>query len=123
MKKIFSFILAFIMACSCFVIFASAESSEEQYETLEAGSVIFSGSYIESENRIEIQGNINYDVLVSHSDCTIEVYKLLPTQGINDVIYGNSQLLVASMEIAVKFSFTFEIFVAIIRIRVSRLGI
>ena len=109
MKKTIAFTLSIVMLISFFVFFGYAESPEKEYEILDGETVTFDGNYNKAENKIEIHGNINYDVLVSHRDCKIEVYKLLPNQSIDDIAFGSDETLVASMDIAVKFSFSFAI--------------
>ena len=107
MRKFIAFVLSLVTILS-FTAFASyAESSDVTYDVLDNGALIFSGNYNRKENKIEIHGNIQYDVLVTYKDCRMEFYKLLPNQNINSDIFGNEDSIVASMDIAVNFSLSF----------------
>lgn len=115
MKRIISYILVSVMLMVCFLPTVYADTlaeaplvdrTGEGYEELRENSVTFTCTFGEEAKSIEIKGNVNHDVLVSHKKYTIEVYRIAPGATFADIVSSESSQSVASAAIAVKFEFS-----------------
>ena len=117
MKRVISFILAFLTVCSCFALVISADTTSDtaisntskKISQLPNGAVSYTCSYSEDGKSVEIHGNVNYDTQVSYGKSTIEIYKLKEGQSFSDIVNAEEQVAVASVNIYVKFDVTLEI--------------
>ena len=118
MKKSIAFFLLVLLIFSCAVPLIQATepvadsesvnpSEEEAHETLRENSVTYICRYNKETGMIEISGNVNHDVMVTHKNHFIEVYRIFPGSTFDAVIAEEAEPL-ASMAIAVKFEFSLE---------------
>lgn len=111
MKKILAFLVAVCCMIGAMMPIAyaqegefSADSDKLAYETLREHAVTYTCSYQSEQKKIEISGTVNHDVLISHNNFTIEVYRISANQTLSDVLQSEQPL--ASASIAIKFHFS-----------------
>lgn len=89
---------------------ASAELKEDAlYETLRPYSISYSCTYDEASSSIKLGGTVNHDTMITYRNATMEVYSVLPTETIEDVLSREDAEPVASADIAVRFSFSIPV--------------
>ena len=116
MKRSVAFALMIIMLLSlCYTsVFAQGENvseatEEKVYEWLGANAVTLTCEYSNDAKKIEINGNVNYNVLVSYGKYTLGILRISPSQSTEDAINAQVPDIAASMNIAAKFSFSIGI--------------
>ena len=125
MRRLIAFILVTVtvMMCMCHIVSANTvessdildNSSDETYESLGSGAINFTSSYSNDAKRIEISGNVNYNVLVTYGKYTLEVLRILPNQSIKAAVTADEPDIVARMDISARFAMSFEVKTAIHR--------
>lgn len=122
-KKMLAFWMSLVILISSLIPLAYAETMEstEDQETTSAQqeekanihilserSVIYSCVYDSKSKKIHVSGTVNHDVMVNHSDFSIEVYRILPGQLLEDLLAQKEIEPLASSPIAVKFRFSID---------------
>ncbi len=102
MKKICAFIVCIAMIIPFFVSSASAVQADNT--ELNNNVVYYTCDYDASSKQVIIEGTVNHDFMVSHSDYIIKVVSVLPGEDFDNInIYDRSVLAEAFM--SVKFTF------------------
>lgn len=117
MKRLVAFVLMLVMLLSlCYTsVLAEGENVTEattentSYEWLGATAVTLTCEYSDDANKIEVNGNVNYNVLVSYGKYTLGILRISPIQSTEDAINAQEPDIAASMNIAAKFSFSIGI--------------
>ncbi|MBQ8850379.1 MAG: hypothetical protein IJ011_08630 [Clostridia bacterium] len=120
MKRLAALIIAVITAIAFAAQIVSAEAhdgtaandtalSSGAYESLGSGAVTFICEYSDDAKRIEVSGNVNYNILVKYGKYTLEILRIAPNQSIEEAITSDEPNIAARMNIAAKFEMSFEI--------------
>ncbi|MBE6596338.1 MAG: hypothetical protein E7641_01585 [Ruminococcaceae bacterium] len=107
--KIIAVILALLMLTQIFSVSILAaetgngeESSVIVYDDIgEISSCLYSAS----DKKVTISGRINHDIMVTHSDYKLAVYRLEHTQSLEEVVLDPQVKPVATASISIKFEF------------------
>ena len=95
------------------VVFADTAQSgavdNEAYEHLEANAVNFLCNYSDDAKKIEIRGNVNYNILVSYGKYKIEILRIAPNQTVEQAMLAEEPDIAASMDIAARFEMAFSV--------------
>ncbi len=111
MKRLFAMLLiiAMLTPLLALTVCAASEQAEDVRENvLDDQMIALSCRYDAEKSRILVGGSIRHDVLVKHSDDTLEVFALSPTETIEDVLNHPERTPVASSAISVRFEFSIE---------------
>lgn len=108
MKRICAFILCVVMLLlfTAPSVFADAEQSKPQ---MLENAVYYTCDYDAKGNRVIIEGTVNHDFMISHSDYTIKVMSVLPGESYENVINAPNTTALAEAAMTVKFTFYIEI--------------
>lgn len=109
MKKIIAFLLCMILLWTCGMPILSAVEVEENtppYQQLRDRSITYSCSYDSDNAKIIVSGTVNHDVMITHSDFMIRLYRLLPGESVTSMMENENASPLASTEIAIKFQFS-----------------
>ncbi|MBE6545856.1 MAG: hypothetical protein E7668_00255 [Ruminococcaceae bacterium] len=126
MKKVIALVVAVVLlAVGCMpIIYGAEEISDtdaffetapspvqdetQNYVMLRENSVTYTCYYRSDSKKVEISGTINHDVMVTHTDHVIAVYKIAPGQTFEDVLNESETEALATTAITVKFQFSFQ---------------
>lgn len=109
MKKIISFLLCIIILLMCNMpILSAMELGEDRatYQQLSEHSIVYSCVYDPENAKIIVSGTVNHDVMITHSDFTIHLYRILPGESVSDVMEDEDISPLSSTAIAIKFQFS-----------------
>ena len=116
MKRIIALLLSAVMLATCFSVIAFAETTDKaeavnntSYESLGAGAVTLNCQYSEDRQKIELSGNVNYNVLVSYGKYSLGILRIKPSQSVEEAIRAKKPDIPAQMNIATRFSFSIDI--------------
>lgn len=116
MKRAIAFLLSVLMIVSCCAILVFANDvdiynviEKNDYDSLGSGAVTLDCKYSEDGKKIKIDGNVNYNVLVSYGKYTLGILRIKPNQSISDAINTKTPDIAAQMNLAAKFSFSIDI--------------
>ena len=115
MRRAVALFVSLLMIMSVFSISVFAETQEsvdnekEAYKHLEANAVTFIYNYSEDAKKIEIRGNVNYNVLVSYGKYKIEILRIAPNQTAEQALLAEEPDVAASMDIAARFEMVFSV--------------
>lgn len=108
MKKAIAFFLAVCCVIGAMLpIVCVAEETDSSYDTLRDHAVTYTCYYLPDQKKIDIGGTVNHDVLVSHNDFMIEVYRIPVGKELSDALSSSKPL--ASASIAIKFHFSIAV--------------
>ncbi len=106
--KIISLILALVMLTQVFAVsIFSVETAEEESSDIVYDDIgeVNSCLYSPGEKRVTISGRVNHDIMVTHSDYKLAVYRLEHTQTLESVLFDSGSKPVATAAISIKFEF------------------
>lgn len=109
MKKAITFLLLISILLMCHMPLLSAtEPSEDHatYEQLSQHSIMYSCVYDAENKKIVVSGTVNHDVMITHGDFTILLYRILPGESVSDVMDDKDISPLSSTAIAIKFQFS-----------------
>ena len=111
MKRAVALIVALLIIIPVFggvAVFADTAESEA-HKGLETNAVNFTCNYSDDAKKIEIRGNVNYNVLVSYGKYKIEILRIAPNQTAEQAMLAEEPDIAASMDIAAKFEMAFSV--------------
>lgn len=109
MKKVTATLLLLCMICCYGILPLYAQVPSEKtktYETLRENTVTYVCRYDADTKTISVKGNINHDILVTHNNYTIEVYRIAPGSTFAAVLAQEDATPLANTAIAIKFEFS-----------------
>ena len=116
MKRVIAFVLSalLLVAYGTLIIDADDGATSENaettsYESLGSGAVTLNCVYSADREKIELSGNVNYNILVSHGKYMLGILRIAPHQSVEDAICAESPDIAAKINIAAKFSFSLDI--------------
>lgn len=104
MKRICAFMLCMIMLVISLATSAFADGEKKETQILE-NAVYYSCDYDAKEKQVIIEGTVNHDFMISHSDYTIRVMSVLPGENFDSVISNPESKVLAETSMTVKFTF------------------
>ncbi len=108
-KRSFCIILVIIFMLMPVSLVSAQEIAQSSMENSTKGSVDVSCVYDEKNARINISGTVSHDLLVSHKDHTVQLYKLDALQSFEEAMAGGELLPIAESDISIKVSFSVSV--------------
>ncbi len=119
MRRCIAFLLSVIMIVAALPSMAFAQTlgnedtsdvtSDGKIEYLGVGAVTLTCEYSDDAKQIEISGNVNYNILVTYGKYSLGILRIAPFQSISYAMAAEEPDIAAEMNIAAKFSISFEI--------------
>lgn len=109
MKRIVAFLLCFMTVLMCCMPILSATESDREntaYPQLREHSMMYSCSYDPENAKVIVSGTVNHDVMITHSNFMIQLYRILPGETVETVMESQDEDPLASTAIAIKFQFS-----------------
>ncbi len=113
MKRFLSLTLALICLSWICVPFVSAEETDteigQETNTNEKDMLSeFSCRYDRSERKIVVAGIVRHEVLISHRQYFLDVYRILPGEDYESIVFSSNKKPLVSTEISVRFEFSLD---------------
>ena len=115
MKKAVALILLLALTLPFVQIIISAEPSSESesepaaYEALRENAITYFCQYQQELDAVVIQGTVDHDVMVTHHEYSLEVYRIAPGDTFDAMITRENAKPIASTSISVKFEFSISV--------------
>ena len=106
MKKALSFVLTVSLLLGLFLIYPSAKGSRQGSVFSEDIGTINVCTYDPSSKTVKVSGNIDHDVLISHSKYYIALYSIPYGEDMQEYLESGEAVALAKTDISLKFDFS-----------------
>ncbi len=107
MKRLAAILMIIFMLIPMVAVVVSAEETADN--PIGSDAISFTCNYSTDAKKIEIRGNVKYDILVTYGKHKIEILRIAPYQTPEQALGEEEPNIAAEMDIAAKFDMSFDI--------------